>query len=771
MIEYDLHRLGWKSFQDLCHTVIGEILGQEVESYLSSHDGGRDGAFAGTWIQDGQEDLTGSFVIQCKSTSKANRSLRPSDVKDELAKVRTLVESGRCDSYILMTNFNVSGDRAAEISDMLESEGVKHCRVFGAEWLNLKISESSRLRRHVPRLYGLGDLSQILDERAYKQSRAVLESMRDDLAKVVITDAYQRALKAIDDHRFVLIVGEPASGKTTIASLLAMAALDDDEEGQELSSPKASLIKASSPSDFEARWNPNEPTQVFWVDDAFGATQYERDLVRRWNLVLPQQLPAMLRRSARVIMTSRDYIYAQAREELKQNSFPVLNEAKVVIDVQELSIEEKRQILYNHIKLGHQPQSFRSEIKPYLEAASSRPRFIPEVARRLGDPGFTANLPMRESGVIEFFDKPEALLRDTIRQLDANSKSALALVFMRNDRLESPIDPQDAEELAISRLGGSLKGCISALDAMNGTFVRLADSGGDRAWRFQHPTVGDAYASLMAENPEHIEIFVQGSSAERLVRQVTCGGMGLQGAVVIPTPLFTSMAAKLRDAHSQWGHQGDRPRRGLSSESLESFLAHRCSDSFLHEYLKHDSSLVDRIASPMPMLDVGSETALAARLLEAGLFPEECRARFVEEVKRLTLDATDTGVFTHKPARKVFTSSEYNALVEEIRSEMLPKLSGIVREQLSSIISDMTAEELGYSMVDVLNGLKQPFGDDPTALRKIKRCVEEVWEWVEEQESEQEEDEPARPREVARAAGDPLPQGDRSIFDDIDADE
>ena len=41
----------------------------------------------------------------------------------------------------------------------------------------------------VPRVYGLGDLSQILDERAYLQARTILESMREDLAKVVVTDS------------------------------------------------------------------------------------------------------------------------------------------------------------------------------------------------------------------------------------------------------------------------------------------------------------------------------------------------------------------------------------------------------------------------------------------------------------------------------------------------------------------------------------------------------------------------------------------------------
>ena len=33
-----------------------------------------------------------------------------------------------------------------------------------------------------------------------------------------------------------------------------------------------------------------------------------------------------------------------------------------------LSIEDKRQILYNHVKYGNQPKEFRSAVKPYLAA-------------------------------------------------------------------------------------------------------------------------------------------------------------------------------------------------------------------------------------------------------------------------------------------------------------------------------------------------------------------------------------------------------------------
>ena len=104
--------------------------------------------------------------------------------------------------------------------------GVKELRIFGTTWLEDQIRESKRLRMMVPRVYGLEDLSQILDECAYAQATAVLVSMREDLAKVVLTESYKKAAKALDAHHFVLLVGEPASGKTTIASLLAMSSAD-----------------------------------------------------------------------------------------------------------------------------------------------------------------------------------------------------------------------------------------------------------------------------------------------------------------------------------------------------------------------------------------------------------------------------------------------------------------------------------------------------------------------------------------------------------------
>ena len=354
---YNLHLLGWHSFQDLCNAIAREVLGQTVLSYLPSNDEGRDGSFTGRWVTQKKKVMEGEFVIQCKFTSKQNKNFTFSDFTYEIDKVKDLVNQGLCDIYIIMTNAGISGRSEAKIKREFLQCGVKHVLIYGNDNICQVIRENTRLRRMVPRVYGLGDLSQIIDERVYRQGQVLLESLKDELAKVVITKSYHKAVDALEEHNFVLIVGEAAAGKTTIATLLAMGALDQWQ---------AATMKLNHAQDVIKHWNPDEPNQLFWIDDAFGATHYESPLAYRWNVVIPE-IKAMISRGAKIVMTSRDYIYKAAKKDLKSNVFPLMNESQVVVDVHDLSIDEKRQMLYNHIKLGKQQPQFRQRIKPFLE--------------------------------------------------------------------------------------------------------------------------------------------------------------------------------------------------------------------------------------------------------------------------------------------------------------------------------------------------------------------------------------------------------------------
>src|SRR5436305_4442261 len=70
-------------------------------------------------------------------------------------------------------------------------------------------------------------------------------------------------------------------------------------------------IFATAPDELKLHWNPDEPHQFFWVDDAFGQIQFEPALAAGWNRVFPHMVSA-IRNGARVLFTSRTYVYRAA---------------------------------------------------------------------------------------------------------------------------------------------------------------------------------------------------------------------------------------------------------------------------------------------------------------------------------------------------------------------------------------------------------------------------------------------------------------------------
>ena len=271
---YELHSLGWKAFQQLRVSVVAELWGQTVQGFFDSDDGGRDGAFYGTWISSKGETFDGSFTVQCKFSQKPSWSLKLASIADELGKAARLASSGLANNYFLLTNMQLTGTADELIRAAFERiPGLRQCRVFGVEQISQFIRELPRLRMLVPRVYGLGDLGQILDKRAYDQAQEILSSLGDDMNKFVMTDAFRASARAIVEHGFVLLLGEPACRKSAIAAALALRALDEWN---------CFTVKVRDPSDFVAASNPHEK-QFFWADDAFGATQLDWRVAMQWN--------------------------------------------------------------------------------------------------------------------------------------------------------------------------------------------------------------------------------------------------------------------------------------------------------------------------------------------------------------------------------------------------------------------------------------------------------------------------------------------------------
>lgn len=493
--------------------------------------------------------------------------------------------------------------------------------------------------------------------------------------------------------------------------------------------------------------------------------QYESSLAYSWNHILPQ-VRTMLRQGAKIVMTSRDYIYKRARRDLKEGAFPLFNESQVVIDVHDLSSQEKQQILYNHLKLGSQPPEFRSEIKPHLVSVAAHSRFIPEIARRLSDPAFTKRLYLTEYALWQFVQKREQLLQEVLDGLDKESMAALALIYMKKDHLESPVSLQESEEDALRRLGSSLGKCIAALESLNGSLVVHQHVDGASVWRFKHPTVGDAFASTLARSPDLLGIFLLGSATENLIEQVTCGDVGIERAVVVPRSLHQQMIARLMEFTASDKYKSQYLASWGTKWSLFSFLTRRCSKEFLALYLEANPELVKKVCRPGLYLNSSSEVRLAVRLHAFGLLPEENRIAFVEALSAFAVSGEDVYALDDDGIRSVFTDAEFDALVARVHSELLPRLDKVREEEQDSYNAEGAADEHLEHMFKSFKTLKDKFGDDAEAVQIIEREIDQAKDWISENDRERPEREP---RLLGTAGAVDKAHGSRRIFDDIDA--
>ena len=487
---YSLHSLGWKAFQDLCITIATEIWRCPVQSFFDSNDGGRDGAFI---IRENKTGQQLAATIQCKFTSKENSHIRTSMLSAEIKKAKRLASKGLATYYVLFTNHLLTGNRDEELKSIFKKiPGIESFHAYGHEAITQIIRDSSRLPMLVPRVYGLGDLSEILDDRARKQAFEILSSLGDDLKKFVITSAHRESAKALVEHNFVLLLGAPACGKSTIAATLSVGAIDEW---------KSQTYKISSAAEFIQHSNPNDQRQLFWVDDAFGATQLDRGATEEWNRAFPHVVAA-ISRGVRFIFTSRDYIFKAAKNLLKQSALPVMKESQVVIEVEDLSAQEREQVLYNHIRLGDQSKKFKADIKTHLAMVAGHPKFSPEIARRLGNSVFTSKIRPHEGDLEKFTSNPLEFLLEVIKTLDDSNKAALSLVFMGGGRIASPVTISKEENEILGLLGSSGAEARRSLKELEGSLLLLLEADGSSYWQFKHPTVRDAFSQLVAENSE-----------------------------------------------------------------------------------------------------------------------------------------------------------------------------------------------------------------------------------------------------------------------------
>lgn len=747
-----LHTIGWRAFQDLCSQVCEVVLGRPVEIFREAQDGGQDAVFL-IPSPNGEQPIG---TVQCKHTSDASKALKVSDLSAEIDNVDELVKGDQADTYVFMTNMSVDAPVAAAMRAKLRELGVRKPHILGRQYIVRVIRSSARLRALVPQVYGLGDLTAIVDERLSEQSRALLDSWIPKLRTYVPTQAHRDAVNAISDHGVVLLLGNPASGKSAIGAIVSTIASEN---------PDNTVLALTSPRDFEAGWNPNDPGRFFWIDDAFGSNVLRDDYVQDWASAF-SKLRAAIKHGNRFLLTSRKHIYEAARRRLGQRNLAQFADGSAVVDVGELTLEEKAQILYNHINFGQQSQSWRSGVKPHLAAVAAVDEFLPGIAERLGDPNFTKGLAPRESSLVRFMEEPTEHLIDTVSALDDQLQAALYLVYVHQAGFD-PSDHDAASAQAVADLTGfalaKIQDCFTEL---KGSFLKLSGA----KWTFAHPTISDALTEILRQKPHMMAALIRGAPIDTILGSFTCEGSPLiRDALVIPSTLDDALVARLSqtpdESHRNW--------------MLFHFLSYRASDAVFTKVIGQFPELLHRYCWRTDALANDPRFYTYARAHQFGLLPDDLRREAASSLESAALSDLDMSFFVEKEMLALISPIRLVGLGLALRTNLLPALE----EKIDEIAADADLDEEPDShfkkllgALDCIKEMGVELDDDAVSLiddarDQVKRAIDGLEERKQERDEETEDDtdwthivthkkEELSPLEPAATK--------RSVFDDVD---
>lgn len=746
VVDLALHTLGWKAFQDLCAQICEEVLRCPVAIYREAQDGGQDAVFQFKKMNQS----TGTGTVQCKFTSDSKKRLKTGDLRGEKNTVKELVAKGEADTYYFITNMGVDAPVAVDIKQELKALGVQTPEVFGREWISQKIRENSRLRALVPRIYGLGDLSTILDERRAEQTQALLGHLIPALSAYVPTTAHRQAVRVLKEHGIVLLLGPPATGKSMLAAILATSALDDGNHR---------CFQIASPQELVEAWNPNEGGGFYWIDDAFGPNQLREDYVDEW-IARMSKVKAAISRGNRFVLTSRSHIWNAANQKLATRNHPLFADKTAIVDVGSLSPEERSQILYNHIKAGNQSNEWKKQVKQYLGELAKESNLLPEIARRLGNQSYTSKLTLSLYSLEKFVSEPMEYLKETIGELNDTQKAALTLVFLQRSRLSADIKESGAWSQVGDKFCVSQVDIATALEQLKDSFVvRKKEKSGD-FWSFSHPTISDALSSILRQRIDLIELYLRGVRVETILTEVVCeNAKKIRDAVIVPESLNDLLVERLLETE-------DEPNL---NRMLFGFLHSRASEGVLKSFLEHGMPMLYRNNSYACFLSLDDKIRLHARTHKIGLLPSELREETAQYIERKISEDLDCSVLNSNDILGIIPATKYFSLLLKLRVEIQENISGRIVEIVEEADVDTDPEDIFDEVKMFLSDMEDIMSEDKNIQEKILELHKEIdkatsvlqgrvndmdVEW---------EGENVLPVKVAQTTG------TRSIFSDIDA--
>lgn len=489
MPDYTFHTLSPIDFENLVRDLLQSELSIRLESFKSGRDDGIDLRYAA------EED--GTLIVQAKHfLTSGFSSLLSHLIKKEKPKVDNL----NPDKYLLATSVPLSPANKDKIKDALAPH-IGHAHdIYGQNDLNNLLGQFPNVEKQHFKLWlsSTSLLEEILHSRIINQSRITLENIRDKARIYVVNDSFKAAAEILNKYNYVIIAGIPGIGKTILADMLVLHSIC---QGYDFIEVSYDINEAYTLPEH------NHP-RVYLYDDFLGRTSLAEKLQKNEDNRLVSFISAIRKsKSAKLILTTREYILRQAQSTYEILNNPLFENPQCVIDLSQYTRPIRAQILYNHLYFSSIPREHVEQIvrqAAYLKIID-HPNYNPRIIEYMTDPMWIDIKQPSKYPVafLQNLQKPFLIWEQAFNNHLFEVAREVLLVLGSLPMEVFLEDLSHNVKLFISNRGRMVsdRDLHCALSELQGNFITLKRDRDNNIVAFHNPSIQDFIEDYFAKNP------------------------------------------------------------------------------------------------------------------------------------------------------------------------------------------------------------------------------------------------------------------------------
>lgn len=520
----NLDKLTWQEFERLITFYLKEKVGQGLSVFGGSKDQGRDATFHGVANEypSKSRPWKGDWIFQIKH--RTSRTKTPDEIEKALlnslaAELEKIFKKHafKCDNYVYVTNLNVSNSFRSDALSVLKSffaaklpsKKLPNLGVIEYKDLEPYIAENAFIRRAFPPLLNFADLESALLTKEDTKNKGYLKTARANVNTFVSTEHYLTAVNLVDKLHFVMLVGDPASGKTTIVETLALAFL---EEG----TFKPYFIR--KPDEFfviDSFLSPSEKA-LFICDDIFGQHELDAEKLADWSDYF-KSVVGLLDGNRRFVFTTRKYIYKEfERKSGLRAFFPDESDpSRFVIKLIDLKRDEREEILEKHLAESNLPiQIVNAALRSKNEILDSKD-FSPEVIRSLVALLKSKDLSQVPETISTHIKYPNRYLFDLFDGIAQDKRLLLLSVAIAQNKIITNVESRYGELLRDSHLTALIR-FETFINELDGSIVRQREYSDSIEVEYYHPSMFDVIVGICSNDQHYRHLMLRHVNLELL---------------------------------------------------------------------------------------------------------------------------------------------------------------------------------------------------------------------------------------------------------------